>query len=100
MCVCVSVSGLTGEGLDARALEQPGGAVLVVPLVVPAVVDGVAHVLLLQLHVVQLGRHCRHRDLGAGVLAHSLARRSRSLPHGPASGEEALQGEERGSSSA
>ena len=42
---------LTCEGFDARALEQTGRAVLVVPLVrIPAVVD--VGVLLLDLHVV------------------------------------------------
>lgn len=46
------LSSLTREGLDAGALEQPGGAVLVVPLIgVPSVVD--IAVLLLDLHVVE-----------------------------------------------
>ena len=54
----------TCERLDARALEESGRAVLIVPVVVPAVVDRVAAaVLLLQLHVVVLGGQRRHHDL-------------------------------------
>lgn len=58
----------TCESFDARALEQPGRAVLVVPVVsIPAVVDAVVVVLLLllllDLHVLQLRRHRRHVDL-------------------------------------
>lgn len=53
----------TCERLDAGAFEEAGRAVLVVPFFVPAVVDRVvAAVLLLQLHVVELGRHRRHHD--------------------------------------
>lgn len=51
----------TCERLDAGPLEEPGRAVLVVPVVVPALVDRVAAaVLLLQLHVVEVRRHRRH----------------------------------------
>lgn len=54
----------TCERLDARALKEAGRAVLVVPVVIPAVVDGVdAAVLLLQLHVVKVRGHRRHRYL-------------------------------------
>lgn len=54
----------TCERLDAGAFEEAGRAVLVVPVVIPAVVDRVvAAVLLLQLHVVILGGHRRHHDL-------------------------------------
>lgn len=50
----------TCEGLDARALEQPGGAVVVVELLVGEVEAGVdVAVLLRDLHVVEVrgGRH-------------------------------------------
>lgn len=54
----------TCECLDARTLKEASWAVLVVPVIVPAVVDGVdAAVLLLQLHVVELRGHCRHHFL-------------------------------------
>lgn len=54
----------TCERFDAGAFEEAGRAVLVVPVVVPAVVHRVvaAAVLLLQLHAVVLGGHRRHLD--------------------------------------
>lgn len=54
----------TCERLDAGAFKESGRAVLVVPVVVPAVVDrvGAAAVLLLQIHVLVLGGHRRHHD--------------------------------------
>lgn len=65
-----SGSGVGGRGaptcqrFDAGAFEEAGRAVLVVPLLVPAVVDRVvAAVLLLQLQVIQVGGDRRHRDL-------------------------------------
>lgn len=46
---------LTCEGLDARALEQPGGAVVIVQFLVGDVEAGVdAAVLLRDLHVVKV----------------------------------------------
>ena len=55
---------LTCQGLDARALEQASWAVLVVPLIIPAVVDRVAAAVLLRdLHVLIFRGHCRHPDL-------------------------------------
>lgn len=54
----------TCECLDSRTFKEASRAVLVVPVIVPAVVDGVnAAVLLLQLHVVELRGHCRHHYL-------------------------------------
>lgn len=55
----------TCKGFDAGALEEARRAVLVVPVVsIPSVVDAVV-VLLLDLHVFELRRHRRHRDLTA-----------------------------------
>lgn len=54
----------TCECLDAWTFKEASRAVLVVPVIVPAVVDGVnAAVLLLQLHVVELRGHCCHHYL-------------------------------------
>ena len=54
----------TCQGLDAGAFKQPGRAVLVVPLVnIPALVDCVATILLLlDLHVVEIGGYGCHPD--------------------------------------
>lgn len=54
----------TCERLDARTLKEASRAVLIVPVIVPTVVDGVdAAVLLLQFHVVKLRGHRRHHCL-------------------------------------